>query len=304
MKVAHPLNVGFVGLGTMGRPMAGHLVAAGHHLHIHTRRTPPPELVEAGAVVCSSRRELAEKVDVLFIMVPNTPQVRDVLFGEDGVAESLSPGKTVVDMSSISPLATKRFAASIRERGCDYLDAPVSGGEVGARAGTLTIMVGGSAEALDRVRPLLQLMGKNITLIGDNGAGQTCKVANQMIVGATIAAVSEALVFATAAGADPIRVREALLGGFAQSRVLEVHGDRMLRRIFDPGFRVELHIKDLDLALSGARELNVNVPMTAACAELFETCAAAGGAQLDHSALVVVLEGMANTPLVSKGGDR
>lgn len=302
MKPGERMNVGFIGLGTMGRPMAGHLVAAGHRLYLCSRRAPPKELIDAGAIVCSSRRELAQRADVVITMVPNTPQVRDVLFGADGVAEGLSPGKLVVDMSSIAPLATKQFAAAIAERGCDYLDAPVSGGELGARNATLTIMVGGSAEALERVRPLLALMGKNITRIGENGAGQTCKVANQMIVGATIAAVAEALVFAAKTGADPVRVREALLGGFAQSRVLDVHGDRMIKRTFEPGFRIELHIKDLNLALTGANELKVSVPMTETCAELFETCAAAGGAELDHSAVVGVLEGMAKVSLRADKG--
>jgi len=235
---------------------------------------------------------------VIFIMVPDTPQVEEVLFAEDGVAAGLKAGsqsgKVVVDMSSISPVATKDFARRIRELGCDYLDAPVSGGEVGARAGTLTIMVGGSEAAFDRVRPLFQLMGKNITLVGGNGDGQVTKVANQIIVALTIEAVGEALLLAAKAGADPARVREALMGGFASSRILEVHGERMIKRSFEPGFRIDLHRKDLNLALSTARQLGVSLPNTATAQELFNTCAAHDGGRWDHSAMVRALEIMAN----------
>ena len=200
----------------------------------------------------------------------------------------------MIDMSSISPIETKGFAARIAAAGCDYLDAPVSGGEVGAKAATLTIMVGGAEAAFERARPLFELMGKNITLVGDNGAGQTCKVANQIIVALTIEAVGEALLFASKAGVDPARVREALMGGFAGSRILEVHGERMIKRTFDPGFRIELHQKDLNLALSGARALGVSLPNTATTQELFNACAGQGWSELDHSAMAKALELLAN----------
>jgi 2-hydroxy-3-oxopropionate reductase len=242
------LNIGFIGLGIMGAPMAGHLLKAGHKLFVHTRGTLKSELGTAGATPCTSAKAVAERADVIILMLPDTPDVQTVLFGENGVASGLGKGKTVIDMSSISPIDTKRFAASINALGCDYLDAPVSGGEVGAKAASLTIMVGGSEAAFARVKPLFELMGKNITLVGGNGDGQTCKVANQIIVALNIAAVGEALVFASKAGADPAKVRQALMGGFAASRILEVHGERMVKRTFQPGFRIGLHQKDLSLA--------------------------------------------------------
>jgi 2-hydroxy-3-oxopropionate reductase len=286
-------RVGFIGLGIMGTPMAGRIIDGGHQLYAHSRSGVPGELTEKGAVACDSAKEVAASADVVILMVPDTPHVQSVLFGEKGAAEGLSAGKTVVDMSSISPIETKQFAARINELGCEYLDAPVSGGEIGAKAGTLTIMVGGTREGFDRVRPLFDLMGKNITLVGGNGDGQTCKVANQIIVALNIEAVSEALLFASKAGADPAKVREALMGGFASSKILEVHGERMLKRSFDPGFRIELHQKDLSLALSGARALNIGLPNTATTQELFNSCAAHGGSAWDHSALCRALEIMA-----------
>ena len=288
------LNLGFVGLGIMGTPMASHLRAAGHTLYVHSRSAPPQGLLDAGAVACASGTEVAQKADIIFTMVPDTPDVEKVLFGKDGIAAGLSRGKVVVDMSSIDPMATKEFAKQINALGCDYLDAPVSGGEVGAKAATLTIMVGGPQAAFDRIKPLFELMGKNITLIGGNGDGQTCKVANQIIVALNIAAVGEALVFASKAGADPAKVRQALMGGFASSRILEVHGERMIKRTFNPGFRIALHQKDLNLALQSARTLGVALPQTAGAAQLMNTCAALGHGQLDHSALVRALEALAN----------
>jgi 2-hydroxy-3-oxopropionate reductase len=301
-------NLGFIGLGIMGAPMAKHLIDAGHKLHVHTVGKVPAEIA-AAASVCASNREVASRADVIFTMVPDTPDVQAVLFGKDGVAEGLEAsasgpsgrvGKTVVDMSSISPIETKAFARKINDLGCDYLDAPVSGGEVGAKAASLTIMVGGPQAAFDRVLPLLQRMGKNITLVGGNGDGQTTKVANQIIVALNIAAVGEALVFASKAGADPAKVRAALMGGFASSRILEVHGERMIKRTFDPGFRIKLHQKDLNLALAGARALGVALPGTANAAQLMQACAAHGMDELDHSALVRALELMANHE-VAKG---
>jgi len=284
-------DIGFIGLGIMGRPMAGHLQKAGHRLHVvrHTRPIPG-EITGAGAVECASAKEVAERAEVIIVMVPDTPDVEAVLFGDQGVAEGLSPGKTVIDMSSIAPLATKDFAKRIADLGCDYLDAPVSGGEVGAKAATLTIMVGGDEAAFARVKPLFEAMGKNITLVGGVGDGQTCKVANQIIVALNIEACAEALLFAAKAGADPARVREALLGGFASSRILEVHGERMIARTFDPGFRIALHQKDLGLALSSARAMGLALPNTATAQELFNACTAHGGAGWDHSAMVRALE--------------
>jgi 2-hydroxy-3-oxopropionate reductase len=288
------LKLGFIGLGIMGTPMAGHLLKAGHQLFVHSIPSIPAETLAAGATPCTSGQEVAQHADIVFTMVPDTPHVAEVLFGERGVAAGLSAGKTVVDMSSISPIETKAFAKKINDMGCDYLDAPVSGGEVGAKAASLTIMVGGPQAAFDRVLPLFQLMGKNITLVGGNGDGQTTKVANQIIVALNIAAVGEALLFASKAGADPAKVRQALMGGFASSRILEVHGERMIKRTFNPGFRIGLHQKDLNLALQGARALNVSLPNTATAAQLMQACAANGMQDLDHSALVRALEILAN----------
>ena len=290
------MNVGFIGLGIMGTPMALHLLNAGHQLFVTTRSQLPEAVASTAAVRCANAAEVARQADVVFLMVPDTPDVEQVLFGKGGVAESL-PGegarKVVVDMSSISPMATKDYAARIQALGSDYLDAPVSGGEVGAKAASLTIMVGGSEAAFARAEPLLKLMGKNITHVGGSGDGQTTKVANQIIVALNIAAVAEALVFAAKAGADPAKVRQALMGGFASSRILEVHGERMIKRTFNPGFRIQLHQKDLNLALQGAKTLGVALPGTANAAQLMQVCAANGLAEADHSALVKALELMA-----------
>jgi 2-hydroxy-3-oxopropionate reductase len=293
-------KVGFIGLGIMGTPMAGHLQTGGHQLFVHTIGPVPEALVTGGATVCKSGKEVAQKADIIIVMVPDTPDVDKVLFAPSGVAEGLSSGKVVVDMSSISPIETKQFAAKINKLGADYLDAPVSGGEVGAKAASLTIMVGGSQAVFERVKPLFDLMGKNITLVGGNGDGQTCKVANQIIVALTIEAVGEALLLASKAGADPAKVRQALMGGFASSRILEVHGERMLKRNFDPGFRIELHQKDLNLALSTARQIGLSLPNTATCQELFNSCAANGGKAWDHSGMVRALENLANFEIGQK----
>ncbi len=292
--MSNTLKLGFVGLGIMGGPMAGHLVKAGHQVFINTRSKVPADLASSAAVQCSSPREVAEKADIIFTMVPDTPDVEKVLFGENGISSGLSKGKIVVDMSSISPIATKEFAKKINGLGCDYLDAPVSGGEVGAKNATLSIMVGGDDGIFEKVKPILELMGKNINLVGTNGDGQTAKVANQIIVALNIEAVAEALLFASKAGADPAKVRQALMGGFASSKILEVHGERMVKRTFDPGFRIELHQKDLNLALNSARALRVALPNTATAQELFNSCSAHGGKAWDHSAMVKALEKMAN----------
>ncbi|WP_260321425.1 MULTISPECIES: 2-hydroxy-3-oxopropionate reductase [unclassified Paraburkholderia] len=293
-------TAGFIGLGIMGKPMAANLLKNGVSLAAFTRSGVPAELTQAGAVACENPAAVAANADVIFIMVPDTPDVERVLFGENGLASALRAGQTVVDMSSISPMATRDFAARVRESGADYLDAPVSGGEVGAKAGSLTIMVGGEQATFDSVKPLFDMMGKNVTLIGAVGAGQVCKVANQVIVAATIEAVGEALLLASKAGVDAARVREALMGGFASSRILEVHGERMTRRTFDPGFRIELHQKDLNLALSTAQALGVSLPNTATCQALFNACVAHGGKAWDHSAMVRALEVLANHEIGQK----
>ncbi|GAB7540757.1 2-hydroxy-3-oxopropionate reductase [Cupriavidus sp. CuC1] len=293
-------KIGFIGLGVMGTPMAQHLLAGGNTLYVHSRSGPPKALLDAGAKACANATEVAQQSDVIFLMLPDTPDVERVLFGENGVAAGLSKGKTVVDMSSISPIDTRIFAGKIEALGCDYVDGPVSGGEVGAKAATLSIMAGGKQDVFDRVLPLLKLMGKNITLVGGVGDGQVAKVANQVIVALTIEAVGEALVLAAKAGADPARVREALMGGFASSRILEVHGERMIKRTFDPGFRIELHQKDLNLALSTASKLGVSLPNTASCQQLFNVCGALGGAKWDHSGLVRALEHMSGHAIGDK----
>ena len=293
------MKIGFIGLGIMGTPMCSRLIAAGHSLFVKSRRAVPEALLQAGATACGSARAVAEQAEVIILMLPDTPDVEGVLFGEDGVAQGLSAGKVVVDMSSISPIDTKRFAERINALGCEYVDAPVSGGEVGANAGTLTIMVGATDAGFARVESLFQAMGKNITHVGGHGDGQTCKVANQIIVALNIAAVAEALVFARKAGADPAKVRQALLGGFASSRVLEVHAERMIERKFAPGFRIGLHQKDLGLALSGARALGMALPGTAQVAQLMQVCAAHGAQDLDHSALVQAIEIMAGKTLAT-----
>jgi 2-hydroxy-3-oxopropionate reductase len=274
--------------------MAGQLVKAGHEVFITTRSKVPQELASSTAIQCASPSEVAQKADIIFTMVPDTPDVEKVLFGDKGVAAGLSKGKVVVDMSSISPIATKEYAKKINALGCDYLDAPVSGGEVGAKNATLSIMVGGDEAVFNKIKPVLDLMGKNINLVGGNGDGQTAKVANQIIVALNIEAVAEALVFASKAGADPAKVRLALMGGFASSKILEVHGERMVKRTFDPGFRIELHQKDLNLALNSARALGVSLPNTATAQELFNSCSAHGGKAWDHSAMVKALEKLAN----------
>ncbi|BCH32538.1 2-hydroxy-3-oxopropionate reductase [Mesorhizobium sp. L-8-10] len=291
-------TIGFIGLGIMGAPMAGHLLDAGYPVVASDHRSRPPQwLVDKGLKIVSGHDAVARAAEIVITMVPDTPQVREVLFGEGGVAAGLARGKLVIDMSSMSPIETKEFARQINALGCDYLDAPVSGGEVGAKAASLTIMVGGSEAAFTRAKPVFEKMGKNITLVGDNGVGQTTKVANQIVVALTIEAVAEALVFASKAGADPAKVRQALMGGLAASRILEVHGERMVKRTFAPGFRIELHQKDLNLALEGARALGVSLPNTSTTQQLFNSCAANGGAKEDHSALVRALERMAGHQL-------
>jgi 2-hydroxy-3-oxopropionate reductase len=288
-------EIGFIGLGIMGKPMAGHLLKAGHTVYVYDIVPEAiAELERQGAIPCKSSKEVAGKTGMVFLIVPDTPDVEAALFGKNGVAEGIRPGSVVVDMSSISPIATKEFARKLKEMGVEMLDAPVSGGQVGAQNASLSIMVGGSVELFERIKPFFDIMGKNIVHIGGNGDGQTCKVANQIVVALTIEAVAEALLFASKAGADPAKVRAALLGGFAQSRILELHGERMIKRTFQPGFRVRLHQKDLNLALESARKMGLSLPNTATAQELFNAIAAGGGSELDHSAMVLALEKLAN----------
>ncbi len=294
-------KIGFIGTGIMGLPMAQNLQKAGHEIFLSEHYGKAPAvLLEGGAVALANPKEVAQEAEFIIIMVPDTPQVEEVLFSENGIAEGVGPNKIVIDMSSISPSATKQFAEKINATGAQYLDAPVSGGEVGAKAGSLSIMVGGSEESFARALPLFEAMGKNITRVGGNGDGQTAKVANQIIVALNIQAVAEALLFAAKNGADPAKVREALMGGFAGSKILEVHGERMIKGTFDPGFRINLHQKDLNLALAGARELGLNLPNTANAQQVFSTCAAIGGSGWDHSALVKGLEHMSNFSIRKK----
>ena len=288
------MDIGFIGLGIMGHPMAEHLMTAGHRLAVVQHRSPlPPEFADRGAIICASVREVAERSEVVILMVPDTGDVERALFAPDGVASGLTSGKLVIDMSSIDPIATRSFAERVVKLNCGYVDAPVSGGEIGAKNASLTIMCGGEPQDFERARPLFELMGKNINHVGGVGDGQVAKVANQIIVALNIEAVSEALVFAAKAGADPARVREALLGGFAASRVLEVHGERMIKRTFDPGFRIELHQKDLNIALGSARALGIALPNTASTQQLFSACVARGGKAWDHSGLVRAIEALA-----------
>ncbi|QBJ78697.1 2-hydroxy-3-oxopropionate reductase [Aquitalea sp. USM4] len=283
-------KIGFIGLGIMGAPMAKHLIEAGHSLFVNSRSGVPQSLASYQLTVCDSGKQVAELANIIILMLPDTPDVGAVLFGANGVAEANLSGKVVVDMSSISPIETKKFASRIEQLGGHYLDAPVSGGEVGARAASLSIMVGGPQPVFEQMLPVLQLMGKNITRVGGNGDGQTAKVANQIVVALTIEAVGEALLFASRAGANPEKVRQALLGGFASSKILEVHGERMVKRTFDPGFRITLHQKDLNLALSSAQQMALALPVTALAQQLFNSCVAQGGGSWDHSAMVRALE--------------
>lgn len=293
------MNIGFIGLGIMGKPMASHLIKGGHTLYLHSRSGVPEELIILGGRTCSSPGQVAKNSTVIITMLPDTPDVEAVLFGTDGVTQGLtadptSPTKTIIDMSSISPIETKKFAEKLSKYGCNYADAPVSGGDIGAQNATLTIMVGASESVFNEIQPLLALMGSTITLVGDVGSGQICKIANQIIVALTIEAVAEALLFTSKAGADPQKVRQALMGGFAASRVLEVHGNKMINRTFEPGFKIALQQKDLNIALSCASELGMSLPNTAVTQALYNACGAQGGNKWDNSALVRILEIMAN----------
>ncbi len=295
-----PLKIGFIGLGIMGTPMAGHLIRAGHQLFVHTRGKTPAEIAASSATPCPDAKGVAQRADIIITMLPDTPDVGRVLFGENGVAQGLSAGKTVVDMSSISPVETKQYAKKIEALGCDYLDAPVSGGDVGARNAALSIMVGGMPAVFERIKPVFELLGKNITLVGASGDGQTCKVANQIVVALTINAVAEGLLFAAKAGADPATVRQALMGGLATSRILDILGERMVKRSVEPGFRIALHQKDLNLALGAAKSLGLALPGTSIAQQLFSACVSHGGAAWDHSGMVRALEKLSNFEIGQK----
>jgi 2-hydroxy-3-oxopropionate reductase len=290
------VKVGFIGLGLMGQPMAGHLLKAGYELHVHDVAAASKQaLVDLGGIACADNKAVAEAADIIITMVPDTPDVETALFSDGGVAAGLSQGKIVVDMSSISPTATADYAKRIEALGCSYLDAPVSGGPYGAINAALTIMVGGPQDTFDKVLPVFEVMGKTVTLIGTrNGDGQVAKVANQIIVGITVEAVAEALLFASKAGADPQIVRQALMGGAANSIILENHGGRMLDRNFEPGFRAELQQKDLNLAMQSARELGLFLPAASAAHDMYNATRANGMDKDDHISVLRVLESMAN----------
>jgi 2-hydroxy-3-oxopropionate reductase len=288
-------RIGFIGLGIMGKPMSQHLLNAGFSLTVlDVVKSAVGELVALGANSAASPKEVAAQSDIIITMLPDSPQVEEVVFGPRGLLEGLRTGALVIDMSTILPSVARKVADAARAKGADALDAPVSGGEVGAKNATLTIMAGGSPAAFERAKPIFEKMGKNITLVGGAGAGQITKAANQIIVGVTIAAVSEALLLVAKAGVDPAKVREALMGGFASSRILELHGNRMIQRTFQPGFKIKLHRKDMNIILNTARELGVTLPMSANVAELMNGLVANGGAELDHSALVTMFEKLAN----------
>ncbi|TSA87512.1 2-hydroxy-3-oxopropionate reductase [Deinococcus detaillensis] len=279
-------TLGFIGLGIMGKPMALNLIKAGYSLTVNNR-TPDvmDELVEQGARAAHSAKEVAQNSDIIITMLPDSPQVEEVALGEGGVIEGIKAGALFIDMSSISPTTSRKVEEALKAKGADSLDAPVSGGQVGAEAATLSIMVGGSEEAFNRAKPVFEALGKNIVYIGGAGAGQVTKIANQIVVGLTIQAVSEAMTLAKKAGVDAGKVREALLGGFAQSRILDLHGQRILDGNFKPGFRINLHRKDLRLALETGREAGVPLFATGLAANIMDAMIAQGDGDLDHSSM-------------------
>lgn len=283
------MKIGFIGLGVMGRPMAAHLIDAGHKLQLSRIKDASRFLIDKGGIPAATAAEAAKGAGAVILMVPDTPDVEAVLFGDDGALAGLDKGALVIDMSSVSPVATQDFAKRVEAAGGHWLDAPVSGGHAGAENAALTIMCGGTETAFEMARPLLEVMGKRITHVGCAGAGQTAKVCNQIIVGLTIQAVAEALTLAAAAGADPARVREALLGGFADSTILKVHGERMIEQAFEPGFRIRLHRKDMSLAVDAAKALDLALPNTATVQQLMNAAIGRGDGDLDHSALIQTL---------------
>jgi 2-hydroxy-3-oxopropionate reductase len=295
--MANP-TIGFIGLGIMGKPMARNLMKAGYRLVVHNRsRGAVEELSKEGAETAFSSQEVSERSEVIITMLPDSPDVELVYAGEQGVFAGAKPGALLIDMSSISPVVTRKLAAGADKRGFEMIDAPVSGGEAGAISATLSIMIGGKASAVERAMPIFEVLGKNIVHVGDAGAGQVTKAVNQMVVGTTIAIVSEALVLAAKAGVDPAKVRQALLGGFAQSKILEVHGQKMLERNFKPGFRIRLHEKDMKIALASGAEYGVPLMVTSEVAQMMTAMRSMGNGELDHSALVTFIEQLSNTKL-------
>jgi 2-hydroxy-3-oxopropionate reductase len=284
-------RIGFIGLGAMGKPMTQNLMKAGYPVNVLTRtRSKIEDLLNAGAVWCGTPKEVAEKSEVVITMLPDTPDVEQAFGGRDGVFDGISPGMLLVDMSTVSPIAVRKLAREAEARGCDFLDAPVSGGDIGARNGTLSIMVGGPEPAFRRAMPIFQAMGKTILLIGDSGAGQTTKAANQILTAITIEAVAEAMLFVVKSGVDPAKAVQALMGGSASSRILEVHGKRMIERNFEPGFRMRLHRKDLGITLDAGREYGAALPATAHVLELMNEAINDGQGDLDSSSFMLLLE--------------
>jgi 2-hydroxy-3-oxopropionate reductase len=295
--MANP-TIGFIGLGIMGKPMARNLMKAGYPLVVHNRsRAVVEELSSEGAKTASSAQGAAEQCQVLITMLPDSPDVELVYASERGVFSGAKSGTLLIDMSSISPVVARRLAAEAEKRGCDMLDAPVSGGEAGAINATLSIMIGGKASAVEAAMPIFQTLGKNIVHVGEPGAGQITKAANQMVVGTTIAIVGEALVLAAKAGVDPVKVRQALLGGFAQSKILEAHGQKMLERNFQPGFRIRLHEKDMKIAVATGSEYGIPLMVTGVVGQMMTAMIGMGHGDLDHSALVKFVEELANKDL-------
>ena len=295
--MSYPI-IGFIGLGIMGKPMARNLLKAGYPLVVHNRsRAAVDELSREGAEAASSPQEVAARSEVVITMLPDSPDVELVYADENGVFAGVKPGSLLIDMSSISPVVTRKLAVEAERRGCNMLDAPVSGGEAGAIGATLSIMIGGQSSAVERAMPLFQTLGKNIVHVGAAGAGQVTKAANQMVVGTTIAIVSEALVLAAKAGVDPAKVRQALLGGFAQSKILEAHGQKMLQRKFEPGFRIRLHEKDLKIALAAGSQYGVPLMVTSQVGQIMTAMKSMGNGELDHSALVKFVEELAKIEL-------
>jgi 2-hydroxy-3-oxopropionate reductase len=289
-------RIGFIGLGLMGTPMTKNLLKAGYDLTVHDiNRKAIEEVVGLGAKESSSPKEIADSAEAIILSLPGDLEVEEVILGKDGILDGGRPGSVLVDMSTISPLTARRMAEVVQKQGIDMLDAPVSGGQEGAKEGSLTIMVGGKPEIFERMQPVLQRLGKNVTHIGGHGAGQVAKAANQIIVGLMIEAVAEGLVFAAKSGVDPEKVRKALLGGYAQSRVLELHGQRMTDRNFVPGGKVRSHKKDIEIVMAVAREIGVYLPGTALLSHLWNALASQGGLDWDHSSVIKVLEMMSQT---------
>ena len=289
-------RIGFIGLGAMGKPMTQNLMKAGYPVHVLTRtRSKIDDLLAAGAVWCDTPKEIAQRSDVVITMLPDTPDVEQVVAGRNGVFDGVRPGMLIIDMSTISPIAVRKLAREAETRGCDFLDAPVSGGDIGARNATLSIMVGGREAAFNRAMPIFRAMGKTILLIGDSGAGQITKAANQILTSIHIEAVAEALVFAAKAGVDPVKVRQALMGGAAYSRILEFHGQRMIDRNFKPGFRMRLHRKDLDITLDAGKAYGAALPVTGQVRELMTETLNDGQGDMDNSSFILLLEKLSNT---------